>query len=182
MPTAARAVSGRGRREADSAPASRSMPSGYVARAQGARALSVTWDESGAEKRGSERLVAEYRALAQQPGTVAGAHGDAEAALARAERRDRGRVRVSLSGARADGAARRLPALGRRARAGAVRQPVADRRSHDDRQACSGCRPSACELETMLAGGSFGRRAQPDRCISPPSWRRSPRRSARAGR
>ena len=48
---------------------------------KGREALKVTWDDSAAEKRGSPELIAEYRKLARQPGTVAGSHGDAEAAL-----------------------------------------------------------------------------------------------------
>src|SRR5881628_3705924 len=43
--------------------------------------LRITWDESGAERRGSEQIVAEYRALARSPGIVAAAHGDVDAAL-----------------------------------------------------------------------------------------------------
>ena len=46
---------------------------------KGREALKVTWDESGAEKRGSRELIAEYRKLARTQGTVAGKHGDAEA-------------------------------------------------------------------------------------------------------
>ena len=128
---------------------------------KGREKLRITWDESAAEKRSSEQLVDEYRALARKPGMVAGQHGDAEAALAARRAGDRGGVRVSVSRARADGAARRLPALGRRAGAGAVRQPAADRRSSDHRRRA---RPQAGAgaVETMLAGGSFGRRAQPN--------------------
>eukprot|EP01041_Mallomonas_annulata_P018570 gene18571-37554_t len=50
---------------------------------KGREALKVVWDESGAETRGSAELIAEYRALARTPGTVAGNHGDAQAVLAR---------------------------------------------------------------------------------------------------
>ena len=39
---------------------------------KGREALKVTWDESGAEKRGSRELFAEYRKLARTEGTVAG--------------------------------------------------------------------------------------------------------------
>lgn len=49
-------------------------------------ALSVTWDESGAETRSTDALIAEYKALADKPGKVARKEGDAEGALAKAER------------------------------------------------------------------------------------------------
>ncbi len=42
---------------------------------KGRDALVVQWDESGAEKRGSAELMAEYRALAEKPGTVADQRG-----------------------------------------------------------------------------------------------------------
>ncbi len=67
-------------------PASPSMPTACGRRSRAARSCTVTWDEADAEKRSSEQLIEEYRALARQPGTVAGTHGDAEAALARADK------------------------------------------------------------------------------------------------
>ena len=45
---------------------------------KGRDALSVSWDESGAEKRGSAEPINDYRALAQTPGRVAGLRGNAE--------------------------------------------------------------------------------------------------------
>ena len=48
---------------------------------KGRDALQISWDESGAEKRSSDELLAEYRELAGKPGIVA-EHGDAETALA----------------------------------------------------------------------------------------------------
>src|SRR5262249_35663398 len=53
---------------------------------EGPEALRITWDDSGAEKRSSAQLIEEYRTLAQKPGSVAATRGDAEAALARADR------------------------------------------------------------------------------------------------
>ncbi len=46
--------------------------------------LKITWDDSKAEKRGTQQLLEEYRALSRKPGTVAGKHGDADAALSKA--------------------------------------------------------------------------------------------------
>ena len=53
---------------------------------RGRAALNVDWDDSRAEKRSSRDLIAEYRALAERPGTVAEQRGEADAALARAAR------------------------------------------------------------------------------------------------
>ena len=53
---------------------------------RGRSALNVDWDDSLAEKRSSRDLIAEYRALAERPGTVAEQRGAADAALARAAR------------------------------------------------------------------------------------------------
>ena len=48
--------------------------------------LQVSWDESKAEGRGTDALIAEYQALADKPGLVARKEGDAEAALAKADK------------------------------------------------------------------------------------------------
>jgi isoquinoline 1-oxidoreductase subunit beta len=53
---------------------------------KGREKLSITWDESAAEKRGTEQIVEHYRELASTRGAVAATHGDAEAALARGGR------------------------------------------------------------------------------------------------
>lgn len=127
---------------------------------KGREALKVTWDESGAEKRGTRELVAEYRALARTPGLVAGRHGDAEAALAKA-----GKVIEAeylfpylahapmepLDGYLEWNAQGALARLGSQLQTG-------------DHQAIAkvlGLAPEKVQVETMLAGGSFGRRAQP---------------------
>ena len=51
---------------------------------KGRNALRVTWDESRAERRGSDDLFASYRALAVGPGRPARREGDAAGALRRA--------------------------------------------------------------------------------------------------
>ncbi len=50
---------------------------------QGREALAVTWDDSKAEMRGSDQIIAEYKELANKPASSR-ARGDAEAALAKA--------------------------------------------------------------------------------------------------
>ena len=123
------------------------IPSGVAVYAEGMwpalkgrEKLRVTWDEASAEKRSSDQLIEEYRRLVTQA-----RHGCGPAwrcgSRARPRRAgDRGGVRLSLSGACADGAAGRLPALGWRARAGAPGQPAADGRPPDH---CRRARPQA---------------------------------------
>jgi isoquinoline 1-oxidoreductase beta subunit len=56
----------------------------FWAARKGREALRVTWDESRAERRGSDDLFAAYRALAGGPGRLARREGDAAGALRRA--------------------------------------------------------------------------------------------------
>ena len=122
--------------------------------------LRVTWDETRAEKRGTDQIVAEYRALARRPGLVAGTHGDAEAALARS-----GAVLESeyvfpfLAHAPMEPLDGFLDWDGERAvaRFGSQLQTG----DHQTIAAVLGIPPERVRLDTMLAGGSFGRRAQP---------------------
>src|ERR1700758_2056685 len=46
-------------------------------------ALHLTWDDTAAEKRSSQQMFEEYRALAPSPGLTVGARGDAQAVLAK---------------------------------------------------------------------------------------------------
>jgi isoquinoline 1-oxidoreductase subunit beta len=55
---------------------------GFWAAKQGRDALKVEWDDSKAEKRSSDAIMAEYRQLAEQPGLSARKDGDATQALA----------------------------------------------------------------------------------------------------
>ena len=58
------------------------LATGTWAAMQGRDALDITWDFSEAETRSSEQLRAEYLALAEQPGLTAVEDGDVEGALA----------------------------------------------------------------------------------------------------
>jgi isoquinoline 1-oxidoreductase beta subunit len=144
----------------------RQIPTGVAVYADGfwpaAKArdrLRITWDESGAEQRGSEQIVAEYRALARNPGMVAAAHGDVDAALGRANKViDAEFVFPYLAHATMEPLDGFLRWDGQRAvaRFGSQIQT-------GDHQAIAkvlGLPFERVELETMLAGGSFGRRAQ----------------------
>jgi isoquinoline 1-oxidoreductase beta subunit len=126
---------------------------------KGREALKVTWDDSTAETRGSAELIAAYRALARTPGTVAGNHGDAQAVLARAERVIEAEyVFPYLAHAPMEPLDGYLEwnAQGALARFGSQFQTT----EHQTIAAILELPPEKVKLETMLAGGSFGRRAQ----------------------
>jgi isoquinoline 1-oxidoreductase subunit beta len=137
------------------------LAKGFWAAKTGREALSVEWDESAAEKRGSAELVAEYRALLDQPGASARLDGDPDAALA-------GAATVLT-------ADYEFPYL-----AHAPMEPE-DCVVHVHEDSCEvwagsqlqtvdqavvaatlGLSPAQVRLHTMLGGGSFGRRATPN--------------------
>lgn len=121
--------------------------------------LRITWDESGADRRGSEQLAQEYRALARSPGLVAAAHGDVDAALGRANNVIEAEfVFPYLAHATMEPLDAFLQWDGQRAvaRFGSQFQTG----EHQTIAKVLGLPIERVELETMLAGGSFGRRAQ----------------------
>ncbi|CAN7652719.1 molybdopterin cofactor-binding domain-containing protein [Bosea sp. LjRoot237] len=127
---------------------------------KGREALKVTWDESGAEKRGSRELIAEYRKLARTEGTVAGKHGDAEAVLAKADKVIESEyVFPYLAHAPMEPLDGYLEwnAQGALARLGSQLQTI----DHQVIAKVLGLGPEKVQVETLLGGGSFGRRAQP---------------------
>lgn len=132
----------------------------FWAAKQGRDALSVQWDESGANTLGSAEILAQYRALAQKPGAVARSDGDAAKGIARA--------------AKTLEATFEFPYL-----AHAAMEPL-DCVVRLTPQACeiwngeqlqtpdqyavaklTGLKPEQVKLNMLYAGGSFGRRANP---------------------
>ncbi len=123
-------------------------------------ALRVEWDDSAAEKRSSDELLAQYRELAQQPGAVAHRAGDITKGLAAAAKQ----LEATFE----------FPYL-----AHAPMEPLACVvRLHDN--ACevwagsqqqtldqataaqvAGLKTEQVTIHTLLAGGSFGRHANP---------------------
>jgi len=133
---------------------------GFWAAQQGREALRVEWDETKAERRGTAELLAEYRALAEKPGLKARRDGDPTAALAGAAKTLEAVYEfpylahapmepldcvVKLSG---DGcevwAGSQIQTLDQGTVAHVVGLPA-----------------EKVELHTLMAGGSFGRRATP---------------------
>ena len=132
----------------------------FWAAKQGRDALTVVWDDSAANKLGSAEILAQYKELAKKPGLVARKDGDADKALA--------------------GAAKKLeatfefPYL-----AHAAMEPL-DCVVKLDKDSCeiwngeqlqtpdqfavaklTGLKPGQIKLNMLYAGGSFGRRANP---------------------
>jgi isoquinoline 1-oxidoreductase beta subunit len=125
---------------------------------KGRDALTVEWDESSAFKQSSADIMADYRKLAEQPGTVARNQGDAAGALAGA--------------ARTLEAAYEFPYL-----AHAAMEPMncvvrldadgcevwnGEQLQTGDQFALAGLlgiKPEQVKLNMLYAGGSFGRRA-----------------------
>jgi isoquinoline 1-oxidoreductase beta subunit len=126
---------------------------------KGRQALRVTWDESKAEKRSTDQLIEEYRTMARRPGAVAGAHGNAAGALSRADRVIEAEfVFPYLAHAPMEPLDGFIRWDGERARAryGSQLQTV----DHQTIAKVLGVPMERVEIETLLAGGSFGRRAQ----------------------
>ncbi|MEW5708567.1 MAG: xanthine dehydrogenase family protein molybdopterin-binding subunit [Pseudomonadota bacterium] len=127
---------------------------------QARNALVIEWDEAQAFTGGSEALTRRYAELAQQPGAVARKEGDAEGALGSAARRLSATFEfpflahapmeplscvVRLSGEACEvWAGSQLQTLD---------QAIAAR--------IAGLPPERVQIHTLLAGGSFGRHANP---------------------
>src|SRR3990170_4921256 len=126
---------------------------------KGRKALKLTWDDSGAETRDSEAMLAEYKAQVATKGTVAAEHGDADAALAAGEVIEADYLFPFLAHAPMEPLNGYLVwnAEGAQGRMGSQMQ-TGDQAGIAE---VLGLKPEQVTIETMLAGGSFGRRATP---------------------
>jgi isoquinoline 1-oxidoreductase beta subunit len=149
----------------------RQLPSGIAVYAkntwaaiEGRKALKVNWDRSNAETRSTEEMFDEYRSLLAQPGLPVKTCGNAAGALARAEKTGPKPLDMKL----------RFPFL-----AHAPMEPLNCTVELSDNGAviCAGSqaqtidhlaaafvlglRPDQVKINTLLAGGSFGRRGNP---------------------
>jgi isoquinoline 1-oxidoreductase beta subunit len=126
---------------------------------KGREALSVTWDESGAEKRGTAELMKEFRAMGRgkEAATVVES-GDVEAALARAAKRVEGEFEFPYL---AHAPMEPLTAVARLSPdkceiwAGCQFQTI----DQANAAAAAGLKPEQVTINTLAAGGTFGRRA-----------------------
>ncbi|MDP4023438.1 xanthine dehydrogenase family protein molybdopterin-binding subunit [Methylobacterium sp. NEAU 140] len=128
---------------------------------KGREALKIDWDDSAAETRSSEAILAEYRARAKEPGLTASARGDVAGALKGAARVIEAEFTFPYL---AHAAMEPLNATIERAAdggydvyAGFQFQTV----EQATMAAVLGVTPDRVRLHTHWAGGSFGRRATP---------------------
>jgi isoquinoline 1-oxidoreductase subunit beta len=144
------------------------LPSGIAVYAEGMwpalkarEALRIKWDDTAAEKRSSEQMIEEYRALARRPGITVAARGDVEAVLSKAEQVIEAEfVFPYLAHAPMEPLDGFLHWDGRQARARFGCQLQTG--DHNMISTVLGLPLERVEIETMLAGGSFGRRGQAD--------------------
>lgn len=128
---------------------------------KGRDALAITWDDSKAEKRSTADIAREFKALLDKPGAIARKDGDAEAALAKAHKV----ISVDFEFPYlAHATMETLDCVVRYDGSSAEIWTGSQLQTVDHGTACSvlGLKPEAVKLNTMWAGGSFGRRAIPD--------------------
>ncbi len=128
---------------------------------KGREALKITWDDSQAEKRGTDQILADYRELAKKPGAVATAKGDTAAAIKGAAKVIEAEysfpylahapmeplnavVELTEDGGAEFWAGSQFQGVEQRVAAGIL-----------------GTTPDKIKINTVWAGGSFGRRATP---------------------
>jgi len=129
---------------------------------QAREALSVTWDESGAEKRGTAELLKEYRSLAHGKEAVSVVtRGDTDAALARATHRVEGGFEFPYLAHASMEPLTAVCQLGPdkcEIWAGCQLQTI----DQANAAAAVGLKPEQVFINTLAAGGTFGRRANPE--------------------
>jgi isoquinoline 1-oxidoreductase beta subunit len=133
----------------------------FWAAEKGRKALKIDWDESQAETRGSDELTAEFRAMVEKPGVSAASRGDAAKGLAGATKVVEAEFEFPyLAHAPMEplDAVVELSEDGCDVWAGSQIQTM----DHMVVAATVGLPPEKVRIHTMLAGGSFGRRATPD--------------------
>jgi isoquinoline 1-oxidoreductase subunit beta len=137
------------------------VATGFWAARQGREALRVTWDESRAERRGTDDLYAAYRTLAASPGKPARREGDAAAALRGAKTVIEAIYEFPYL---AHAPMEPLDAVARVSGDGCDLWAGSQAPTIDQQVVArvAGVPPDKVRIHTLLAGGSFGRRATPD--------------------
>ena len=132
----------------------------FWAAKQGRDALTVEWDDTAANKLGSAELLAQYRELAQTPGAVARKDGDAAGALAGAAKK----LEASFEFPYLAHAAMEPLDCVVKLSADACEIWNGEQLQTPDQFAVAkltGLKPAQIKLNMLYAGGSFGRRANP---------------------
>ena len=134
---------------------------GYWAAVNGRDALDIEWDESSGETRGSAEMMAEYKALADQPGLVARNDGAVEDALASAAKVLEADYEFPFLAHAPMEPLDCLVQLGPDSCEiwTGSQIPTVDQGAA---AAIAGLKPEQVTIHTLLAGGSFGRRATPN--------------------
>lgn len=123
-------------------------------------ALQVEWDDSAAEKRSSDELLREYRELAKKPGAVAHRAGDIAKGLAGAAKKVEATFEFPYLAHAAMEPLACVVRLGDNACevwAGSQQQTL----DQATTARITGLKPEQVTIHTLLAGGSFGRHANP---------------------
>ena len=130
----------------------------FWAAKQGREALTIEWDDSAAEKRSSEQILAEYRELAKQPGLPARTEGDADGAFATAAKVLEATFDFPYL---AHAPMEPLDCVVKLAADGAEIWAGDQFQTIDQANAARvlGLKPEQVKIHTLFAGGSFGRRA-----------------------
>ena len=130
----------------------------FWAAAKGREALNVQWDDAGAETRGTAEIMSEYKALAEKPGMPARSQGDAAKALAGAAKTITAAFEFPyLAHAPMEPLDCVVRLDGNRCEiwAGDQFQTI----DQGNAAAAAGLKPDQVQIHTLMAGGSFGRRA-----------------------
>ncbi|MGD8842946.1 MAG: xanthine dehydrogenase family protein molybdopterin-binding subunit [Gammaproteobacteria bacterium] len=127
---------------------------------KGRDALQIEWDESGAYTDGTAEILARYRELAEQPGSVARSDGDSAGALQAAQTRLGTLIEFPYL---AHAAMEPLNCVVQRTPEG-VEVWNGEQYQTPDQAALAGLfgiEPRRVKINMLYAGGSFGRRANP---------------------
>ncbi len=136
------------------------VATGFWEASQGRNALRIEWDDSGAEMRSSDQLFEDFRAKAETPGLTARNSGDAEAALASAAQTLDATFEFPYL---AHAPLEPLNCVARLSDGGCEIWAGDQFQTIDQANAASaaGLDPRLVRINTVFAGGSFGRRANP---------------------
>ena len=136
------------------------LATNFWAAKQGRDALSLEWDEAGANKLGSAEILSQYKALAEKPGLVAHKAGDADEGFASAPKTLTAAFEFPYLAHAAMEPMNCVVNLGRDVCEiwnGEQFQTV----DQVNVAAVVGMKPEQVKINMLYAGGSFGRRANP---------------------
>ncbi|MDB5394190.1 MAG: molybdopterin-binding domain of aldehyde dehydrogenase family protein [Rhodospirillales bacterium] len=130
---------------------------GFWAAKKGRDALKVTWDDGKAETRGSPEMMAAYRAAAAQPGLSAKRIGDSDSAIARAAKHLSANFEFPYL---AHAPMEPLDCVVRLTKTDCEIWSGTQMQSGDQKHvaALTGLDPEYVRINTLYAGGGFGRR------------------------